>query len=139
MRNIFFLLLFLLVGCNSTTTSSTPTCDEINKNKILINSPWESKEYFFEMVDLLYRKKDVRYIYDGKILKSGSTFFIVKCIGDDFCGRISLYLGEGDKNSELLNDDEKYKGAELFGLQWHLEDLKLNTYFIYDSVSEIRK
>ena len=90
------------------------------------------------MVDLLYKKKDIRYFYDGKIVRDGATFFVIKCVGDDFCGNIFLFLGEGDKNSEELQFGNS-EGAELIGLHWHMDDLKYKLHFIYDSVDEIRK
>ncbi len=139
MRTFLFLLPFVLWTCTSSTTRKpVPNCDEINKNKVLINSPWDSKEYMNEMVDLLYKKKNIRYFYDGKIIKNGATLFVIKCVGDDFCGKILLFLGEGDKNSEKLQFEDNL-GSELIGLHWHMDDLKYKLHFIYDSIDEIRK
>ncbi len=142
MRSLIFLSIFFIFSCtnNSTThkKASIPKCADINKNEILKNSPWDSKEYFNEMTNLLYKEKNVRFYYDGRIMKNGATFFIVRCVGKDFCGDIFLYLGEGDSNSEILLLDDS-EGAELIGLQYHMEDLKYKLHFIYDSVEEIRK
>lgn len=142
MRSLILLSIFFIFSCtNSSTTNkktSIPKCADINKNEILKNSPWDSKEYLDEMINLLYKEKDIRFYYDGRIVRNGATFFIVRCIGKDFCGDIFLYLGEGDSNSEaLLSGDND--GAELIGLRYHMEDLKFKLHFIYDSVEEIRK
>jgi len=135
-RTYFLLLSLLIFGFIS---CDRPSCESMNP--ILNQYEYDAKEYKDELVQLINKSGQDRLTFWLKNYyeRSGNEYIIVHIQGDSICATAEILVKDWDKIDGIKKSYGKgYRGAQLVGLQFEIQQNPQSTEFVYLGIDSIR-
>ncbi len=110
-------------------------------NPILNQYEYDAKEYKDELVQLINKSGQDRLTFWLKNYyeRSGNEYIIVHIQGDSICATAEILVKDWDKIDGIKKSYGKgYRGAQLVGLQFEIQQNPQSTEFVYLGIDSIR-